>query len=125
MSLIAQLENLGHMAHWAVYVALHIPDHPAQEWHLLREHVVQELLRRHAPIWASDSSTQDFLLHKLHVPAAWLDQALAQWASYCHDDSGEKQGSFLSGSAQSFCMCCKAGSICQAFCGRTMCPTIG
>ena len=105
MSLIAQLEALGHMAHWAVYVALHIPDHPAQEWQSLREHVVQELLRRHAPTWASDSNAQDFLLHKLYVPAAWLDQALAQWASYCHDDSGQnKQGSFSPASAQPCCV---------------------
>ena len=87
MSLIAQLQSLENMAHWAVYVTLHMPDHP--DWLHLREHVLWELLKRHAPEWASDLSKREFLLHKLHVPAAWLDEALAEWAAYCHDDSGE------------------------------------
>ncbi len=89
MSLMSQIEALGHMSHWAVYVALHMPDHPFQEWSHLRESVIRELLLRHAPEWAPDASKRDFLLHKLHVPPAWLDQSLAQWSHYCRDDSGE------------------------------------
>lgn len=89
MSFISQIEALDHMSHWAVYVALHMPDHPSQDWSHLRESVVRELLMRHAPEWAPDASKRDFLLHKLHVPPAWLDQALAQWSHYCRDDSGE------------------------------------
>jgi len=77
------------MSHWAVYVALHMPDHPSQDWSHLRESVVRELLMRHAPEWAPDASKRDVLLHKLHVPPAWLDQSLAQWSHYCRDDSGE------------------------------------
>ena len=89
MSFISQIEALDHMSHWAVYVALHMPDHPSQEWSHLRESVVRELLLRHAPEWAPDASKRDFLLHKLHVPPAWLDESLAQWSHYCRDDSGE------------------------------------
>ena len=88
MSLIAQLEALGHMAHWAVYVALHVPDQPDINWPCIREALVKELLMRPAPEWAADASKRDFLLHKLHLPPAWLDLSLAQWARYCLDDSG-------------------------------------
>ncbi|KAA6423558.1 MAG: nuclear pore complex Nup98-Nup96-like, partial [Trebouxia sp. A1-2] len=91
MSLISEIEALGHMSHWAVYVALHMPGHPSQEWSHLRESVVRELLLRHAPEWAPDASKRGFLLHKLHIPPAWLDQSLAQWSRYCRDDSGELQ----------------------------------
>lgn len=44
---------------------------------------------RHAPDWASNAASRHFLLQKLQLPAAWLDQSLAQWAHYCHDDFGE------------------------------------
>lgn len=89
MSLISQLEALGDMPHWAVYVALHLPNHPSLGGPLLRQGIVKELLMRHAPDWAADASKQDFLLYKLQVPPAWLDQSLAQWSQYRQDDSGE------------------------------------
>ncbi len=89
MSLISQLEALGQMSHWAVYVALHLPDNPSRDWAHLREALVKELLMRHAPDWATDAAKRDFLLHKLHLPPLWLDQSLAQWARYCQDSSGE------------------------------------
>lgn len=76
------------MAHWAIYVALHLPSHPSPDWPHLRDDLVQELLMRHAPEWAADSTRRHFLLQKLQLPAAWLDQSLAQWAHYCQDDSG-------------------------------------
>ena len=77
------------MAHWAVYVALHLPSHASPDCNHLRDSLVQELLMRHAPEWAADAAKRDFLLQKLQLPAAWLDQSLAQWAHYCQDDSGE------------------------------------
>lgn len=89
MSLIAQLEAMPGMAHWAVYVALHLPSHSSPDWPHLRDSLVQELLMRHAPEWAADSGKQEFLLQKLKLPAAWLDQSMAQWAHYCRDDSGK------------------------------------
>lgn len=88
MSLISQLESLGQMSHWAVFVALHLPDHPTQDWHHLREASVRELLMRHAPEWAADAAKREFLLHKLHIPTAWLNQSLAQWSHYSQDDTG-------------------------------------
>lgn len=88
LSLIAQVEAISGMAHWAIYVALHLPSHCSPEWPHLRDGLVQELLMRHAPDWASDPASRHFLLQKLQLPAAWLDQSLAQWAHYCHDDSG-------------------------------------
>ena len=89
LSLIAQLEGMHGMAHWAVYVALHLPSHASPDWHHLRDSLVQELLMRHAPEWAADAAKREFLLQRLQLPAAWLDQSLAQWARYCQDDSGE------------------------------------
>lgn len=89
LSLIAQLEALKGMADWAVYVALHLPRHSSPAWPHLRDNLVQELLMRHAPEWVSDAANKrKFLLEELQLPAAWLDQSLAQWAHYCQDDSG-------------------------------------
>lgn len=89
LSLIAQLEALGGMAHWAVYVALHLPRHSSPDWPHLRDNLVQELLMRHASEWVIDAANKrNFLLKELQLPAAWLDQSLAQWAHYCQDDSG-------------------------------------
>ena len=89
LSLVAQLEALKGMAHWAVYVALHLPRHSSPEWAHLRDSLVQELLMRHAPEWVIDAANKrKFLLKELQLPAAWLDQSLAQWAHYCQDDSG-------------------------------------
>ena len=92
LSLIAQLEAMPDMAHWAVYVALHLPTHAPCGWAHLRDSLVQELIMSHAPEWAADATKQDFLLQKLQLPATWLDQSLAQWAHYRQDDSGKPAG---------------------------------
>lgn len=88
LSLIAQLEAIGQMPHWAVFVALHVPDHPSPSWANLRTGLVHELIMRHAPFWASNSGAREFLLHQLQLPASWLEQSLAHWAKYCRDESG-------------------------------------
>lgn len=89
LSLISQLESLGQVPHWAVFVALHLPDHPSSPWASLRAALVHELVMRHAPFWACNASSREFLLDELHLPATWLEQSLAQWAQYCRDDSSE------------------------------------
>ncbi len=40
VSLISQLEVVGGMEEWALYVAQHLPDGPTQEWHGLRDQLV-------------------------------------------------------------------------------------
>ena len=89
VSLIAQLEAIGQIPHWAVFVALHVPDHPSQAWADLRTALVHELIMRHGPFWASNPAARQFLLHQLYLPASWLEQSLAQWAQYCRDESGK------------------------------------
>ena len=77
------------MPHWAVFVALHLPDHPSPAWQGLRALLVHELIMRHGPYWAKHAASRDFLLHELQLPARWLEQSLAQWAQYCRDDTSE------------------------------------
>lgn len=89
LSLIAQLEALGQMPHWAVFVALHLPDPPSSLWPDLRAALVQELIMRHGPFWAGNAGSRDFLLKQLRLPASWLEQSLAHWTQYCKDDSSK------------------------------------
>ncbi|KAK9829955.1 hypothetical protein WJX72_008858 [[Myrmecia] bisecta] len=94
-SFIAQLESIGGLAEWCVYVALHLPDSPLPDWRGLREQLVRELLMRHAPAWASASpahaARRAFLRDRLGVPAAWLAESLALYARYKGDVEEEWQ----------------------------------
>jgi hypothetical protein len=84
-SYMHQLEVSGEWK-WAVFVALHDPS-PA-----LRTAAVKQLLQRHCPS-AAEQQERDyvekerFLLERLHVPKAWLDEAKAFRAAY------DKEGS--------------------------------
>ncbi len=40
MGLIGQLEAIGGLEEWALYVAQHLPDGPAPEWRGLRDQLV-------------------------------------------------------------------------------------
>jgi Nuclear protein 96 len=73
-AMIAQLEAVGGLDEWAVYVALHLPDA------FQRTRTVEQLLARHAPEWAADASKCKFLLQRLQLPPASLAVALALWA---------------------------------------------
>jgi nuclear pore complex protein Nup98-Nup96 len=83
MNFISQLENLGGLSHWAVYVALHLPDPIA------RETTVRELLARHCPEWAKDQEVIKFLIESLDVPKAWVAEAKALWAKHTGNDVEE------------------------------------
>lgn len=74
MAVIAQLEAVGGLPEWAVYVALHLPDA------FQRARTVEQLLTRHASEWAADAGKHEFLLQRLQIPAASLSVALALWA---------------------------------------------
>jgi Nuclear protein 96 len=74
MAMIAQLEAIGGLHEWAVYVALHLPDA------FQRTRTVEQLLARHAPVWAADASKYTFLVEQLKIPAASLSAAVALWA---------------------------------------------
>jgi hypothetical protein len=97
VSLIAQLEALGGLEEWAVYVAAHLPDAP---WPGGRDSLIRLLLGRHAPAWAASQAKRAFLLQRLGLPAEWLAHALAVWASYCRNQPGMR------------CACCP--SMCWA-----------
>jgi nuclear pore complex protein Nup98-Nup96 len=73
-AMIAQLEAVGGLHEWAVYIALHLPDD------IQRAHTVEQLLARHAPEWAADAQKRSFLLQRLQIPAASLSIALSVWA---------------------------------------------
>lgn len=79
----AQLELVGGMCHWAVYVALQL----AEPGH--RTQLVTELLTRHAAEWAADSSVTAFLRDELRVPAETLAAARAGLAAYEGDSEAE------------------------------------
>lgn len=74
MAMVAQLEAVGGLPQWAVYVALHLPDA------FQRVRTVEQLLTRHAAEWTADAGKREFLLQRLHIPAASLSAALALWA---------------------------------------------
>ena len=80
LALVAQLEQIGGMSHWAVYVAAHLSD-PGQ-----REEAVLSLLWRHAPEWSADPSAHSFLLKRVKVPAELLAGAMAGWLGYVGQD---------------------------------------
>ena len=89
MSLISQLERLGGLEEWALYVALHLPD--GSEEGCARDALLLELLHRHAPVWAASQAKQDFITRALGLPAAWLASALATLAAHRDDPEGELQ----------------------------------
>lgn len=74
VAMIAQLEAIGGLHEWAVYVALHLPDA------FQRTRTVEQLLARHASVWAADASKYTFLVEQLQIPAASLSAAAALWA---------------------------------------------
>ena len=80
MGFVSQLENLGGMVHWAIYVALHLADRPR------RSGVVRYLLSRYCPEWAGDEEIEEFLSSNLRIPANWLAEAKAMWATVHGND---------------------------------------
>ncbi|BDA43587.1 Nuclear pore complex protein Nup98-Nup96 [Coccomyxa sp. Obi] len=89
MGLISQLEAIGGLEEWALYVAQHLPDGPAPEWRGLRDQLVQQLLLRHAPALAASTEKQAFLRERLGVPPDWLAGALMVWARYSRNAAVE------------------------------------
>ncbi|XP_044077198.1 nuclear pore complex protein Nup98-Nup96 isoform X4 [Siniperca chuatsi] len=71
-SYAAQLESAG-LWHMAVFILLHIPDHPQ------RERAVRELLTLHCPLQETDESVQRerFLTERLLIPEQWIHEAKA------------------------------------------------
>lgn len=67
--LIAQVELVGGLCEWAVYVAMHVPGAGA------RRRLVSELLERHCGEWAGDLGREAFLVKELGVPQALLEDA--------------------------------------------------
>ena len=79
-SFISQLESVGGLIHWAIYVALHIRDDD------YRDIVVNDLLTRYVEEWQADEKIVTFLVQQLGIPAAMLEGAKAMWASHINDD---------------------------------------
>ncbi|CAK0781544.1 hypothetical protein CVIRNUC_005400 [Coccomyxa viridis] len=95
MSLISQLERLGGLEEWALYVALHLPD--GSEEGCARDALLLELLHRHAPVWAASQAKQDFITRALGLPAAWLASALATLAAHRDDPEEEYEQRIAAG----------------------------
>jgi len=78
-SFIFQLESIGGLTHWAIYVALHIRnvDH--------RDFVVKDLLSRYVEDWHSNEEAVEFLVEKLGIPVSMMEEAKASWALFNND----------------------------------------
>lgn len=72
-SFASQLEAHG-MWHWAVFVLLHIANP------IRREAAVLDVIGRHVDM-NENSEEEQFLIHKLKIPAKWIFQAKAVFAS--------------------------------------------
>ncbi len=88
VSLIGQLEAMGGLEEWAVYVAAHLPGDSPGGGPGARDGLIRHLLQRHAPAWAASGAKRGFLLERLGLPAEWLAHALALWAAYRRDRPG-------------------------------------
>ena len=95
MSLISQVERLGGLEEWALYIALHLPDAAQGDRGCARDGLVLQLLHRHAPVWAASQQKQDFLTSTLGLPPAWLASALATFAAYNKGRVSEMSSSYL------------------------------
>ena len=113
MSLISQLERLGGLEEWALYVALHLPDGPQEG--PVRDSLLLELLHRHAPVWAASQAKRDFITLALGLPAAWLASALATLAA--HRDNPEGESALASHSWGQ-------APLCNAICGNRACASL-
>ena len=94
MSLISQLERLGGLEEWALYVALHLPD-SEERTSSARDELVLQLLHRHAPVWAASKQKQEFLTSTLGLPPAWLASALATFAAYNKDRASRQSSTYF------------------------------
>lgn len=88
LGLIAELQAAGDLEEWAVYVALHLPEHASPEWPDLREGLVRDLITMHAPAWESNPDKRAFLRDTLGIPAPWLATGQALWLRSLMDLTG-------------------------------------
>ncbi|PNW86453.1 hypothetical protein CHLRE_02g086887v5 [Chlamydomonas reinhardtii] len=116
LEFISQLLLAGGLCEWALYVALTIPDLPAEEGGAgggagedgeeegagrspaVRTRIVRELLAMTAPEWMGDSTREAFLTNTLRIPAPLLAEARATWAHYARDDAGRCAALLAAGS---------------------------
>lgn len=84
---IAQLQTLGGLEHWEIFVAMHLPQEADEQDPTV---VVKELLTRHAPAFLEDSQKLEFL-KDMNLPQPWVSEAFAIWTKY----TGDAVGKFL------------------------------
>ncbi len=82
-SYISEIESFGGLTHWAIYVALHIGDTT------LRDTAVKDLLSRYCEEWQQDDQVVSFLVEKLGIPVAFLEEAKATYASSQNDHENQ------------------------------------
>lgn len=80
MGMISQIELVGGLSHWAVYVAHFIPDETA------RATVIKHLLNVHCEEWENDAEKLSFFRDKLGIEVPWLCSARALLAQSRGDD---------------------------------------
>ncbi|KAK3793945.1 hypothetical protein RRG08_023041 [Elysia crispata] len=89
-SFASQLETLG-MWHWTAFVLLHLSSGSQ------RHAALSALLQRHLGVGEELTEREEFLLNKLHVPAAWLHQAKAVRAHREGNHAAEARHLILAG----------------------------
>ncbi|KAF3157137.1 hypothetical protein TWF569_004040 [Orbilia oligospora] len=87
----SQLESEGQW-HWAVFVLMHLSTPES------RAFTIKEMLAKHVGDLTSNSEKQDFILHKLLIPSAWVYEAKALQARF-QQDHFEEVECLLSASA--------------------------
>lgn len=87
---ISQLQAVGGLPEWEVYVALHAPTPADLGFEGVRTKLVSELLLRNAPTWAAEASKREFL-YSLGVPESLLATSLAVHARSRMDQKGKAQ----------------------------------
>ncbi|RVD80932.1 uncharacterized protein DFL_008816 [Arthrobotrys flagrans] len=89
----SQLESEGQW-HWAVFVLMHLSTPES------RAFTIKEMLAKHVGDLTSNNEKQDFILHKLLIPSAWVYEAKALQARF-QQDHFEEVECLLSASAWS------------------------
>ena len=90
---IAQLQTVGDMEEWEIFVAMHLlgsqdaaSDSDLQDKSTDSTAMIKALLHRYAEKFQVEEKAE--FLKAMHIPSAWVSEASAVWAKYCKDTEG-------------------------------------
>ena len=89
---IAQLQTIGDMEEWEIFVAMHLlgsqgaSETDPQDKLTDSTAMIKALLHRYAEKFQVEEKAE--FLKAMHIPSAWVSEASAVWAKYCNDTEG-------------------------------------